>query len=205
MTLHLLKNIYLKNISNTNDEVINPDIYVASENTNILISKSKIHYDDDSIDLPVNNSDGHVAKPLFNTILHTRIYKDSGYYDSTSFDKIAKLLYNKGVPLNKTIKVIGSIIYNGIPVSVTNLKIISDNNNSDTPLTVVFSVDKEFRLPNDIFDNNDLNFTHNNTGNEYDQFVKKGLISNYDIDTLDRFEEINNIITKCNFTIVCDQ
>ena len=79
-----------------------------------------------------------------------------------------------------------------------------DNNRIDKPLAVYFSIDKEFRLPNDIFINNEDNFTNNNENGEYDQFIKKGIISNYDIDTNERITNINNIITKCNFTIICD-
>ena len=185
------------NLKDNEIKIINPNIYSKLFKLHILVGENNILIDfNKNIYLPKS------TKAISNSVLHTIKLIDER--NTSSFDKIAKILFEKGVPLDKTVKVIGSIVYNNIPVSITNLRIVSDNSRTKTPLAIYFSIDKEFRLPNDVFINNEDNFTENNAHGEYDQFVKRGIISNYNIDTNEKITNINNVITKCNFTIICD-
>lgn len=198
-----------------------PDLGVVSVNTDTLpIPEKELCFDQDLYHdeydesmyfngVAIKTESGSYAETtdklgnnaLMTTLLHT-LKVSTTDYDSSSFNQIAEILYKKGIPLDKNAKVIGSIVYNGIPVSISNLRVMSDNNQTNVPMTVAFSIDKEFRLPNDIFIGNQKNFTNNNANNEYSQFTNKGIICNYDIDTRTKLTSINNVITKCNFTIV---
>ena len=80
-----------------------------------------------------------------------KYYESSDIYKSRNLYKIANHLHSRyDLPLDRFMKVFGSIMYNGLQVPVSALKIISRPGNNTEPFTVSFTIDKDARFTRNI-------------------------------------------------------
>lgn len=80
-----------------------------------------------------------------------KYYESPDIYKSRNLYKIANHLHSRyDLPLDRFMKVFGSIMYNGLQVPVSALKIISRPGNNTEPFTVSFTIDKDARFTRNI-------------------------------------------------------
>lgn len=86
-------------------------------------------------------------KNIYNFIKEVYL-KKPGDSNDNNLKNIAKILVDKyGLPVDKNMKAVGSIVYNGQTVPVKGLKIISEPGNTNTePKTVEFNIDDDARF-----------------------------------------------------------
>ena len=131
-----------------------------------------------------------------------RKYFSSNNYKSRNMYKLANYLHtNFEIPLDKNIKVFGSILYNGLQVSVSGMKILSNPGNSQEPFTVVFSIDKDMRFTRNLDTVNAL--FAKKEGKGYLENLNVGLITDYDPDTGKYYDHVFNI-SKVNLVAFVD-
>jgi len=125
-----------------------------------------------------------------------RIYVNN---EKDNLPVVAEYLASKGLPMDKDIKCIGSIMCNGLQILINGLHIISENGISKKPLTVKFFIDKNAR------------FTRNKEsveallGNDFDKWDKDiGVISDYDSE-IGEYYDIPYQISKMNFIVLFEE
>lgn len=80
-----------------------------------------------------------------------KYYESPDIYKSRNLYKITNHLHSRyDLPLDRFMKVFGSIMYNGLQVPVSALKIISRPGNNTEPFTVSFTIDKDARFTRNI-------------------------------------------------------
>lgn len=80
-----------------------------------------------------------------------KYYESPDIYKSRNLYKIANHLHSRyDLPLDRFMKVFGSIMYNGLQVPVSALKIISRPGNNTEPFTISFTIDKDARFTRNI-------------------------------------------------------
>ena len=125
-----------------------------------------------------------------------RIYVNN---EKNNLPVVAEYLASKGLPMDKDIKCVGSIMCNGLQILINGLHIISENGISKKPLTVKFFIDKNAR------------FTRNKEsveallGNDFDKWDKDiGVISDYDSE-IGEYYDIPYQISKMNFVVLFEE
>ena len=159
-------------------------------------------------------------KPTISTGI-PRLWKKVG---NRNFKYLAEYMSNLGVPVNKYVKAAGYITFNNLPVLISGLKLISVSGNTEAS-TVEFYVDREYRLPVFVDENDKLPvdtdlkniieptiaklmklFKYTNTASsfksDYKDFLTKGIIGdNSQKETV----SVPRNITKCNISLVYDK
>lgn len=96
----------------------------------------------------IKNTDG---RRIGSISIVRKYYESPDIYKSRNLYKIANHLHSRyDLPLDRSMKVFGSIMYNGLQVPVSALKIISRPGNNAEPFTVSFTIDKDARFTRNI-------------------------------------------------------
>ena len=132
-----------------------------------------------------------------------RKYSANNDYKSRNLYKLAKLFHEEyELPLDVNMKVFGSILYNGLQVPISGLRVMSKPGNNQEPFTVVFSVDKDARFTRNIDTINAL--YAKKSKNDYLMDLNVGIITDYNTDTNKYYDHVFNI-SKVNLVVLSDK
>src|SRR5574344_1902965 len=144
-----------------------------------------------------------VDQVAVNNYFTIRKYTTDSDYKSRNLYKLANYLYNHfGLPLDVNMKCFGSILYNGLQVMISGIKILSKPGDNTEPFTVIFTIDKDMRFTRNIDTIKALYAKKNNNG--YLTDLNVGIITDYNTDTEKYYDHVYNI-SKVNLVVISDK
>ena len=66
-------------------------------------------------------------------------------------------LVSMNIPVDKNLRAYGFVVYNNLKINIDGIRIVTDKGYSDSPVALVFNIDRNFRFNKDVHDHETIN------------------------------------------------